>query len=57
MFAAHDRHLGRRYLKGRDGDAAAGLLSIVVWLRELLRLLLIAILRLLISQSKLIPSS
>jgi IS5 family transposase len=50
-------HLGRCYLKGRAGDAANPILSavgykfrrILAWLRDLLRQILIAILRLLIS--------
>ncbi len=58
-------HLGRCYLKGRAGDAANAVLSavgynfrrILAWLRALLRLFLIAILRLLISRSTLIPAS
>jgi IS5 family transposase len=52
-------HLGRCYLKGRAGDAANAILSaigynfrrILAWLRALLRLFMIAILRLLISRS------
>ena len=48
----NDGHLGRNYLKGRDGDAANAILSavghnfrlILAWLRMLLRLLLGAIL-------------
>ena len=48
-----DGHLGRCYLKGRDGDAANTILTavgynlrlVLAWLRELLRLLLIAVLR------------
>jgi transposase, IS5 family len=58
-------HLGRCYLKGRAGDAANAILSapgynfrrILTWLRALLRLFLIAVLRLLISRSTLIPAS
>jgi IS5 family transposase len=58
-------HLGRCYLKGRAGDAANAILSavghnfrrILAWLRALLRLSLIAVLRLLISRSTLIPAS
>jgi IS5 family transposase len=58
-------HLGRCYLKGRAGDAANAVLSavghnfrrILAWLRDLLRLFLIAILRLLISPSALGPAS
>jgi IS5 family transposase len=58
-------HLGRCYLKGRAGDAANAILSavgynfqrILAWLRALLRLSLIAIGRLLISRSPLIPVS
>ena len=61
----NDGHLGRNYLKGRAGDAANAILSaighnfrrILAWLRILLRLFLIAILRLLISQTALIPAS
>jgi transposase, IS5 family len=57
-------HLGRCFLKGRAGDAANAILSavgynprrILSWLRALLRLFLIAILRLLISRSKLNPA-
>jgi transposase, IS5 family len=49
----NDGHLGRCYLKGRDGDAANTILTavgynlrlVLAWLRELLRLLLIAVLR------------
>ena len=48
-----DGHLGRCYLKGRDGDAVNTILSavghnlrlVLAWLRALLRLILIAILR------------
>ena len=44
-------HLGRCYLKGRDGDAANAILTatghnlrrVLAWLRALLRLILIAI--------------
>jgi IS5 family transposase len=58
-------HLGRCYLKGRAGEAANAILSaigynfrrILAWLRALLRLFMIAILRLLISRSPLIPAS
>jgi IS5 family transposase len=58
-------HLGRCYLKGRAGDAANAILSavgynfrrILAWLRVLLRQILSAILRVLISQSALIPAS
>jgi IS5 family transposase len=58
-------HLGRCYLKGRAGDDANAILSaigynvrrILAWLRALLRLFMIAILRLLISRSPLIPAS
>jgi transposase, IS5 family len=58
-------HLGRCYLKGRAGDAANAILSavgynfrrILAWLRALLRLFLIAILRISISRSTLIPAS
>jgi transposase, IS5 family len=46
-------HLGRCYLKGRAGDAAIdyNFRRILAWLRALLRLFMIAILRLLISRS------
>src|ERR1700693_4408524 len=58
-------HLGRCYLKGRAGDAANAILSavgynfrrILAWLRALLRLFLIAFVRLLISRSALLPAS
>lgn len=58
-------HLGRCYLKGRAGDAANAILSavgynfrrILAWLRVLLRLFLIAIMRLLISRSALNSTS
>ena len=58
-------HLGRCYLKGRDGDAANALLSavgynfrrILAWLRVLLRLFLIAIMRAFIIRSTLKPVS
>jgi IS5 family transposase len=58
-------HLGRCYLKGRAGDAANAILSavghnfrrILAWLSDLLRPFLIAILRLLIYRSALIPAS
>ena len=58
-------HLGRCYLKGRAGDATNAILSavgynfrrILAWLSALLRLFLIAILRLAISRSALIPAS
>jgi transposase, IS5 family len=57
--------LGRCYLKGRAGDAANAILSavgynfrrILAWLRALLPQILIAVLRLLISRSTLIPAS
>jgi IS5 family transposase len=57
-------HLGRCYLKGRAGDAANAILSavghnfrrILAWLRALLRLFLIAFVRLLISRSTLSPA-
>jgi IS5 family transposase len=57
-------HLGRCYLKGRAGDAVNAILSavgynfrrILAWLRVLLRLFLIAFLRLLISRSTLNPA-
>ena len=49
----NDGHLGRCYLKGRDGDAANLILTavgynlrlVLAWLRILLRLILIAFLR------------
>jgi transposase, IS5 family len=49
----NDGHLGRCYLKGRDGDAANAILTAVgynfrlllAWLRALLRLILIVIRR------------
>ena len=58
-------HLGRCYLKGRTGDAANAILSavgynfrrILTWLRMLLRLFLIAIMRLLRDRSTLNPTS
>ncbi len=58
-------HLGRCYLKGRAGDAANVVLSavghnlrrILAWLRALLPQILIAILRLLLSRSALMPAS
>ena len=58
-------HLGRCYLKGRAGDAANAILSavghnfrrILAWLRVLLGLFLIEVLRLLISRSALNPAS
>ena len=55
-------HLGRCYLKGRAGDAILSAVGynfrrILAWLRTLLRQILIAILRLLISRSALIPAS
>jgi transposase, IS5 family len=48
----NEGHLGRFYLKGRDGDAADGILAAVgyifrllfAWLRILLRLILTALL-------------
>jgi IS5 family transposase len=54
-----DGHLGRCYLKGRDGDAANTILTavgynlrlVLAWLRELLCLLLIAVLRTFAGQS------
>lgn len=54
-------HLGRCYLKGRDGDAANVILTaigynfrrILAWLRELLRQFLVAILRVFIVRSAL----
>ena len=56
-----DGHLGRCYLKGRDGDAANTILTavgynlrlVLAWLRELLCLLLIAVLRTVVGQSTL----
>jgi IS5 family transposase len=58
-------HLGRCYLKGRAGDAANAILSavgynfrrILAWLSDLLCQILVAILRLWISQSALNPAS
>ena len=60
-----DGHLGRCYLKGRAGDAANAILSavgynfrrILAWLRVLLRLFLIAIVRAFIVRSALNPAS
>jgi IS5 family transposase len=57
-------HLGRCYLKGRAGDAANAILSavghnlrrVLAWLRALLRLFLIAILRAFIIRSALNPA-
>jgi transposase, IS5 family len=57
-------HLGRCYLKGRDGDAANTILTavgynfrrILAWLRALLRQILIAILRAFIIRSPLNPA-
>jgi transposase, IS5 family len=57
-------HLGRCYLKGRDGDAANTILTavgynfrrILAWLRDLLRKILIAILRAFIIRSALNPA-
>ena len=57
-------HLGRCYLKGRAGDAANAILSavgynfrrILVWLRDLLRPFLIAILPAFIIRSALNPA-
>jgi len=54
-------HLGRCYLKGRDGDAANVILTaigynfrrILAWLRELLRQFLVAILRAFVVRSAL----
>jgi transposase, IS5 family len=48
-----DGHLGRCYLKGRDGDATNAILSavgynlrlVLAWLRMLLRFILVALLR------------
>jgi IS5 family transposase len=56
-----DGHLGRCYLKGRDGDAANIILTavgynlrlVLAWLRELLRLLLIDLLKVFAVQSTL----
>jgi IS5 family transposase len=56
-----DGHLGRCYLKGRDGDAANTILTavgynlrlVLAWLRELLRLLLIVLLKAFAVQSTL----
>lgn len=60
-----DGHLGRCHLKGREGDAANVVLSavghnlriVLDWLRMLLRLILIARLRLLAVQSAIKPAS
>lgn len=49
----NDGHLGRCYLKGRDGDAANIILTatgynlrlVLVWLRELLRIILTVMMR------------
>ena len=49
----NDGHLGRCYLKGRDGDAANAILTavgynlrlVLAWLRALLRLILSALLQ------------
>ena len=57
-------HLGRCYLKGRDGDAANVILTavgynfrrILAWLRAMLRKILIAILRAFITRSALNPA-
>ena len=57
----NDGHLGRCYLKGRDGDAANAILTAVgynfrlllAWLRALLRLILIVIRRSVPTQSAL----
>ena len=57
-------HLGRCYLKGRDGDAANVILTavgynfrrILAWLRAILRKILIAILRAFITRSALKPA-
>jgi hypothetical protein len=65
IVTTNEGHLGRCYLKGRAGDAANAILSavghnfrrILAWLRDLLRPFLIAILRLLIYRSALIPAS
>ena len=58
-------HLGRCYLKGRAGDAANVILSavgynfrrILAWLRDLLRMFLIAIVRAFCFRSALNPAS
>jgi IS5 family transposase len=58
-------HLGRCYLKGRSGDAANAILTavgynfrrILAWLRTLLRLFLIALVRVLAARSVLNPAS
>ena len=58
-------HLGRCYLKGRDGDAANAILTavgynfrrILAWLRDLLRLILIALWRAFIVQPALNSAS
>ena len=57
-------HLGRCYLKGRDGDAANTILTavgynfrrILAWLRAILRKIMIAILRAFMTQSALNPA-
>ena len=57
-------HLGRCYLKGRDGDAANTILTavgynfrrVLSWLRDLLRKILIAILRDFVIRSELNPA-
>ena len=57
----NDGHLGRCYLKGRDGDAANAILTTVgynfrlllAWLRILLRLILTALLQSFASQPSL----
>ncbi len=57
-------HLGRCYLKGRAGDSANTILTavgynfrrILAWLRDLLRKILIAILRDFVIRSELNPA-
>ena len=57
-------HLGRCYLKGRDGDAGNVILTavgynfrrILAWLRTILRKILIAILRAFMTRSALNPA-
>ena len=57
-------HLGRCYLKGRDGDAGNVILTavgynfrrILAWLRAILRKILIAILRDFVIRSELKPA-
>jgi transposase, IS5 family len=60
-----DGHLGRCYLKGRDGDAANAILSavghnlrlVLAWLRMLLRLILAALLQAVLTQPLIKPAS